>query len=562
MSSLLQAVMVVLMLALLTAQLSPPYIVQWLPLDALVLLGLIILLPAAAARLLARISGVLFLLMSVIVLSALAMAYSLNRPFNLLLDAPLLLAGFDVLAGSIGSVLAWLSCIAVIVLIGVMAHLGSTTLIRLNHTALIIDDRNKLVGIRSLRFRTACALLVGATSYGVFGFVQHGSLPRSAVLDLALHQMETYRQSVQSTAELRRQLQDAPVPATAMKRLEDRHILLTFIESYGVSAVLDAPYSAVLVPRLEAIQAELAQRGLHMATGRLRSPVQGGQSWLAHATVLSGLWIGDQFRYDELVRSDATTMIDDFSLTGHDTLAVMPAITAAWPDGTRLGYDHVADSAGLDYAGPTLNWVTMPDQYTMSWLRETLKASADQPVFAEVALISSHAPWTPVLPILEDWDAIGNGEGFERFLADAEAPESLWQDPQRVRTQYARAVEYSLGVIGSYAVSFLDDSLLIVMGDHQAAPIITGDGASRDVPVHVISRDRTLVEAFLASSGFRAGMALPPASASLRMDKFRGLMHRLFQQTAPVVAEVSAAEVTPALIPYDEGSAHYPATTR
>ncbi|GAA3970199.1 alkaline phosphatase [Allohahella marinimesophila] len=536
MSSLVQAVIVVLMLALLTVQLHPPFITQWLPLDALVLLGLIILLPASAALALASLSGVLYALMLLIVLSALAMAYSLNRPFNLMLDAQLLLAGFDVFSGSVGTLWAMIGTAIAILFIGLLGYLCTASLIRLNASALAIEGSSGSAGMPSLRLRTSLALLIGAALYGGYGFYKHGVLPKSAVLDLALQQMDTYRRSLDSTSELRRQMQDSPTPAMAMERLGQQHTLLTFVESYGVSALLDAPYKAVLRPRLKAIQADLELRGIHMATGRLRSPVQGGQSWLAHATVLSGLWIDDQFRYDELVRSDATTLVDDFSLTGHDTLAVMPAITAAWPDGERLGYDQIADNAGLGYAGPALNWVTMPDQYTLSWLRDTLAASADQPVFAEIALISSHAPWTPVLPVLDDWDAIGNGMNFHRLIENAETPESLWQDPERVRAQYARAVDYSLGVIGSYARSYLGDSLLIVLGDHQAAPIITGDGASLDVPVHVISRDRALVAAFLAINNFRPGIELPPASASIGMDKFRGLMHRLFQDP-PVVAD-------------------------
>ena len=78
---------------------------------------------------------------------------------------------------------------------------------------------------------------------------------------------------------------------------------------------------------------------------------------------------------------------------------------------------------------------------------------------------------------------------------------------------------------------------MVVMGDHQAAPIITGDAASWDVPVHIISRDRALVQAFIDSGGFTSGFESPPAVASLGMDKFRGLMHRLFQAQLPVVAK-------------------------
>ena len=40
---------------------------------------------------------------------------------------------------------------------------------------------------------------------------------------------------------------------------------------------------------LARIEGRLTGQGLHMASGWLSSPVAGGQSWLAHATLLSGL---------------------------------------------------------------------------------------------------------------------------------------------------------------------------------------------------------------------------------------------------------------------------------
>ena len=46
-------------------------------------------------------------------------------------------------------------------------------------------------------------------------------------------------------------------------------------------------------------------------------------------------------------------------------------------------------------------------------LAERLLAARARPVFAMVALISSHAPWTP-LPRLLPWEAIGDGAVYER----------------------------------------------------------------------------------------------------------------------------------------------------
>ncbi|BBI60257.1 hypothetical protein HSBAA_15630 [Vreelandella sulfidaeris] len=70
----------------------------------------------------------------------------------------------------------------------------------------------------------------------------------------------------------------------------------------------------------------------------------------------------------------------------------------------------------------------------------------------------------------------------------------MWQDIERIRDHYAWSVDYAVKVTGRWAERVADDNtLMIVLGDHQAAPLITGDDASAAVPVHIISGDRALL---------------------------------------------------------------------
>ena len=178
------------------------------------------------------------------------------------------------------------------------------------------------------------------------------------------------------------------------------------------------------------------------------------------------------------------------------------------------------------------------------------------PLFAEVSLISSHAPWTPIAPVLDDWSAIADGSVFSQWADAGDPPEVVWRDPERVREQYARAIDYVLRVLGSYAANFVDArTLLILVGDHQPAPLITGEDAPRDVPIHVISGDPDLLAPFLAW-GFGAGMRPPAGAPPRRMDAFRDFflteftVGRSIRQTlcgavAPC-AQVRAAPASPA----------------
>jgi hypothetical protein len=324
-----------------------------------------------------------------------------------------------------------------------------------------------------------------------------------------------------------------------LARLEGADVLLMFVESYGRSALELPRYAETLAPTLERFEQRLAEGGLFAASGWLTSPTVGGQSWLAHGTLESGLWLPDQAHYDALMQSERLTLTRAFGRAGYRTVALKPAITRPWPEGARLGFARIYAAADLGYAGEPYNWVTMPDQYTLAVLERAERAGAAGSLFAEVSLISSHAPWTPIAPVLEDWSTIGDGRVFSAWADDGDPPEVVWRDPERVRAQYARAIDYVLAVLGSYAANFVDGrTLLILVGDHQPAPLITGEDASRDVPIHVISGDPDLLAPF-AAWGFTPGMRPPAGAPAKRMDAFRDFFLEAF--SAPPVDPVAAA---------------------
>ncbi|MDV6319479.1 alkaline phosphatase [Chromohalobacter sp. HP20-39] len=322
---------------------------------------------------------------------------------------------------------------------------------------------------------------------------------------------------------------DAP-EGQPLPGLEGRDVILAFVESYGMAALDHEPFAGPVNARLDAMTEAFAQAGLSVASGRLVSPTLGGQSRLAHASVLSGLWIDSTLRYDLFLESPRATLINDFENTGHTSVAMMPAIYRDWPAGRRLGYDEIHDDSRLDYRGPRLGWVTIPDQFVWHRLRQ-VRNTHPEPVFAELALISSHAPWVPVIEPLP-WDELDDGKAFARWEGDGSNFYELWGDNAGMRQRYGPALAYSLAVAGEYATRFVDDdTLLILLGDHQAAPGMLGFTPSKEVPVHVISGDPALIAPFLAH-GFQRGMHPPRDTPARSMAKLRGLLHRLYGATA------------------------------
>ena len=145
----------------------------------------------------------------------------------------------------------------------------------------------------------------------------------------------------------------ADVPGL-LSALEGRNVVVTYVESYGMAALDDPDFAAAVGPRLEAARARIENAGLELVTGKLTSPTVGGQSWYAHGTMLSGLWLENQLRYELLLASERETLVDDFRRAGYRTVTVMPAITTAWPEAIRLGYDDVYTAQNIPYAGPTM----------------------------------------------------------------------------------------------------------------------------------------------------------------------------------------------------------------
>ncbi len=268
--------------------------------------------------------------------------------------------------------------------------------------------------------------------------------------------------------------------------LIDRDVLIVFVESYGRTS-LDTPlYADLHRETLRNAETRLQDLGLSLASGYLKSPTQGGQSWLAHATFANGLWIDGQTRYGAILASGRQTLYHIAARAGFHTAAVMPQITLEWPESSVMGFDTILAARDLGYAGEPFNWVTMPDQFTFAALDRLLRdPSRERRVFVQVATGTSHAPWVPV-PQMVAWDEIGDGHIFDAMATTGDPPEVVWRDRDRVREQYRLAIDYALQAVFGYAALHAEDPpLMLVIGDHQAAGFVALDERP-DVPIHVI----------------------------------------------------------------------------
>jgi hypothetical protein len=163
----------------------------------------------------------------------------------------------------------------------------------------------------------------------------------------------------------------------------------------------------------------------------------------------------------------------------------------------------------------------MPDQYTLSaYQRLELATPGHAPVMAEIDLVSSHTPWAP-LPYMIDWSRVGDGSVFDAMAAQGKSPDVAWRDPNQVRAAYGQPIEYSLNTLVSFVQTYPDNNLvLILLGDHQPATIVSGPDASHDVPITIIAHDPAVMDR-ISGWGWQDGMRPDPQAPVWPMDTFR-----------------------------------------
>ena len=322
------------------------------------------------------------------------------------------------------------------------------------------------------------------------------------------HQIATDRYAAMPSSEL-------------LTALKGKDVVIAFIESYGQVAVQGTSFSDGVDQVLHDGGAQLTAEGYTAQSAFLTSPTFGGVSWLAHSTLQSGLWIDKQQVYNKLIRSNRFTLSDAFRNAGWKTVSDVPSDTHPWTFGSSFyHYGTLLDTNNVGYAGPSFGYARIPDQYTWKNFYDTQLAGPHQPVMAEIDFVSSHTPWAP-LPQLVPWSQIGDGSIYGPQPAQGQSTNEVWQDPKRVQAAYGQSIQYSLGAMFSFLQNYDDPNLvLIALGDHQPAAVVSGAGANHEVPISIISRDPAV---FRAISGWHWQSGVQPTSAAplWKMSAFR-----------------------------------------
>jgi hypothetical protein len=205
---------------------------------------------------------------------------------------------------------------------------------------------------------------------------------------------------------------------------------------------------------------------------------------------------------------------------------MMPGLKQSWPEGSFYGFDEIYGADTLHYRGPEFGWWRIPDQFSVAALdAREIQPRPRKPLFVFFPTVSTHMPFRPTPPLQADWPRVLTTNPFD---ADA-VKRSVTQAPEwtNMGGSYAGSVAYAFDMLASYLRERANEGfVLIVLGDHQPAANVSGEGASWDVPVHIISK-RPEVLTSLRAQGFATGID-PNPEAVARMSELGPMLLATF----------------------------------
>ena len=489
------------------------------PIELLVLIALAVVLPRTPRRMLAVTCGLVLTVVVVLKVINYEMFTLYDRPYDPLGDTSQLGNGIETLRSLVGGAETKLIEVGSVLGTVVLAVLLTLAMLRLTRVA-AEHRRGALRAVAGLGAAAALCWVLGAQ------LISETPIASTLSAGLFIDEVNAVRADIHDQSVFAAEIKHDPMAAGIktnglLTALRGKDVLLVFVEAYGQQAVEGDSFS----PEVDAALAEgnkrLKSAGFASRSGFLDSATYGGISWLAHSSLQSGLWVDNQDRYNQLLPEKRFTLAAAFKQAGWRTVADDPSNDRPWPQGKAYyHYDQVYNRYQVGYHGPTFTYATMPDQYVFAaFNRLELAKPHRQPVFAEIDTISSHMPWNRI-PEEVPWNRVGNGSIYNRTPMIHETG-SFWDNPVRVKAAYGISIVYALNTLTSFVQHYGKKNLvMIVLGDHQPLPIVSGLNSNHDVPISIIAHDPKVLKQ-IKSWGWGLGLKPNPKAPVWPMNAFR-----------------------------------------
>jgi hypothetical protein len=436
----------------------------------------------------------LFLVLRLIRIGDTVVPMYLNRPLNLYIDSGYIFSLFDLLKTStLEEDVFLITASAILVLLGYTASSGY---------ALWLAAKSLLQKSIRISFMAFSAMLISGAFISGWQPAETPAIVRLyQEAQSARQQINTQQDVVNRMAKVARERKSDFV---SLQGLQGADVLLIMVESYGHIVFSDPQYKEAMHATMNSFAKVLERHQFMAVSSYLSSPTYGGISRLAHGSLEFGFRVKNNLEYTALLRSSLTPLASYFRKSGYRTISVMPGTRFLYPEGAYYDYEHAYYANHFNYKGPTFGWAPMSDQFVLDYVRRRELTDSMQPLFVRYVLISTHAAYNIQPPFIAEWDAIGDGSIYNdqplvRYPIQ-------WPDLQNAGNGYLRSLSYEFETLGDYIAKYVkNDSLIIIMGDHQPNLHLTGKGKPWSVPVHIISRNQRLLSPF-QKRGYSQGL--------------------------------------------------------
>jgi hypothetical protein len=506
-----------------------------LPVEGLVLAAVALVLPRWPRWIVAAVAGVLLGVLTIAKILNIAFYEFDDRAFDPVFDWASIRPAVGVVRAAIGS--AYADIAFALVVLGLVVLVCAIIAATVHITT--VASRHRRGAFRGLAVLTAVwAVCAGLSLQFVPGFpVASASAAGVAVaqvraIQAAFTDQRLFEQAIHSPDP------EARVPASdLLSGLRGKDVVIAFVEAYGDVAIRGTSFSAGIDASLRQDDASLASAGWSTRSAWVTAPSYGGVSQLAHSTLQSGVWVDSLQRYAELLGTSRFTLSGAFGKAGWRTVSDSPEDGPSFPAGKSFyHFDQLLDRDNVGYHGPAFSYASMPDQYTFAAFQRLELTPGHKPVMAEMDLVSSHWPWSPV-PAMVPWDKVGDGSIYGPMTAKRASLFAIESNASLERQLYSKSIQYSMQALTSWVTGLNDPNLVVILlGDEQPdTPISTPGRTSHELPISIIARDPSVFRQ-IDSWGWQDGLVPGNSAPDELMSAFRNQFLDTFSTASSAVA--------------------------
>ncbi len=269
--------------------------------------------------------------------------------------------------------------------------------------------------------------------------------------------------------------------------IKDMDVHIVVVESYGATLFQRPEYIETIENIYSRLEPLLQDDGWTTRTGFVLSPAFGGRSWLADATLLTGVHIVNQQMFDErIAEGSPAELLELMGDAGYCRHYVAPGTTDASEE-WKIAYpfENYIIRHDFGYEGPNVAFGTLTDQFAFSvFSKNYLQDNRND--FAFYLLVSSHTPFVRIPMFKPDWDFSRSGkeyeDGYLKFF------ENNWLYGNELAEGYLEGISYSLETTVRYLTEVLSaQEFMVIIGDHQPRKPVSGPNPGYPVPFHIIA---------------------------------------------------------------------------